>query len=144
MKTKLLSIVGLMWLAACGTSPTSPTADGPQAAAPAATATGPAIQADHLTPSELTEHGWTCRVPPVPNRIVCMAPNQSFPVPGAPADRAPSFSILVFDGTGTFIGTQVAIRTDLYQGQLCESTGQSYIFRPVIGYYECLHTRGRA
>jgi len=141
MKTKLLSIVGLIWIAACGGTPTSPTADNSQAAAPAPAA-GSAIQSDHLTPSELTKRGWTCRVPPVPNRIVCVAPNQSFPVPGAPEDRAPSFTLLAFDGAGVFLGTQVAIRTDLYQGQLCESSGAPYIFRPVIGYYECLHTKG--
>ena len=26
--------------------------------------------------------------------------------------------------------------------QVCESTGAPYISRPVIGYYECLHTVG--
>lgn len=31
-----------------------------------------------------------------------------------------------------------AIRADLYRGQTCAFTGQLFVFRPIIGYYECL------
>jgi hypothetical protein len=51
--------------------------------------------------------------------------------------------VLVFQDTGAFIGTQIGIRADLYQGQICGATGEPYIFRPPIGYYECLHPAGR-
>lgn len=97
-----------------------------------------------LSPTELETRGWTCFPPPVPNRIVCSRPNQGFPTVGdpPPADRPASFTFLVFDGNGRFTGTEVLIRTDLYAGQRCESTGQPYVFVPVIGYYECVHTVG--
>jgi hypothetical protein len=97
------------------------------------------------TPADLTARGWQCRVPPpYPDRIVCVAPNQSFPSPAVPVDqRAPTFTVLVFQDTGAFIGTQIGIRADLYQGQICGATGAPYIFRPPIGYYECLHPAGR-
>ena len=97
-----------------------------------------------LSPTDLENRGWACFPPPVPNRIVCSRPNQGFPTVGnpPPADRPASFTFLVFDGNGRFTGTEVLIRTDLYAGQLCESTGQPYVFVPVIGYNECVHTVG--
>ena len=101
--------------------------------------------AARLNPTELETHGWTCFRPPVPNRIVCSRPNQGRPTVGDPPpdDRPATFTFLVFDGTGLFVGTELLIRTDLYRGQLCESTGQEYDFRLAIGYYECVHTVGR-
>jgi hypothetical protein len=80
----------------------------------------------------------------VPNRIVCSRPNQGFPAIGnpPPEDRPATFTFWLFDGTGAFTGTELLIRTDLYKGQLCESTGALYDFRPAIGYYECVHTPG--
>jgi len=97
-----------------------------------------------LSPTDLENRGWICFAPPVPNRIVCSRPNQGFPTVGTPppADRPATFTFLVFDGNGRFVGTEVLIRTDLYEGQLCESTRQPYVFVPVIGYYECVHTAG--
>jgi hypothetical protein len=51
---------------------------------------------------------------------------------------------------GAYAGTILLIRPDLYNGQICEppdepgdSPGEPYIYRPVIGYYECLHTTGQ-
>ena len=41
-----------------------------------------------------------------------------------------------------YVGTELLLRTDLYNGQLCESTGEKYSFVEVIGYYECIHTTG--
>lgn len=123
-------------------SPAAPdaAAHGPSAVDPAALAA-----ASRLTPEDLTARGWTCFAPPVPNRIVCSRPNQGFPTVGdpPPADRPASFTFLVFDGAGRFVGTETLIRTDLYNGQLCESTGEPYVFVPVIGYYECVHTTGQ-
>jgi hypothetical protein len=96
------------------------------------------------TPAELTARGWTCVTPPTPNRIACSHPNQGFPVFGnpPPADRPAGYSIWLFDGAGNFLGIEKLIRTDLYNGQPCESTGQAWVFRSAVGYYACLRTTG--
>jgi hypothetical protein len=98
----------------------------------------------HLNPTDLEMRGWTCFQPPVPNRIVCSRPHQGRPEVGNPPpdDRPATFTFLVFDGSGVFMGTELLIRTDLYKGQLCESTRQPYILRGVIGYYECVRAVG--
>lgn len=92
----------------------------------------------------LVERGWSCRQPPIPNRIVCSTPDQGFPVAGnpPPADRPSTFSFLAFDGEGRFIGPQLLIRSDLYHGQRCGPSEEPYILRPPIGYYECVHVGG--
>lgn len=99
--------------------------------------------AGHLSPAILTDRGWAC-FEPIPNRIVCSHPNQGFPALGdpPPADRPASFSFFIFDSTDRFVGTELLLRTDLYKGQLCESTGETYDLVSVIGYYECIHTVG--
>jgi hypothetical protein len=133
-------------VAGCGRSPTSP----PAPLAPTRTAgsvagtTAQLASAEHLNPTELQARGWICFRPPVANRIVCGRPNQGRPTIGNPPpdDRPATFTFLVFDGGGLFVGTELLIRTDLYNGQLCESTGQPFIFRALIGYYECVRTIG--
>jgi hypothetical protein len=60
------------------------------------------------------------------------------PGPPPPADRPPTFTLLVFDN-GVFIATDLLIRSDLYNGQECRATGAPYRFIARIGYYECLH-----
>ena len=125
----------------CSGTPTEPTS-----AALAGTPTGGIeVLSTGVTPADLVDRGWECRVPPpFPDRLVCRAPNQSFPNPAVPADqRPPTFNLLVFQNTGAFIGTLTGIRADLYRGQICGPTGDPYIFRPPIGYYECLHPAGR-
>jgi hypothetical protein len=101
--------------------------------------------AGRITPGDLTDRGWTCFTAPVPNRIVCSRPNQGFPTVGSPPpeDRPATFTFFVFDGAGIFVGPEFLIRTDLYKGQVCESTGEPYVFVPVIGYYECVHPASR-
>jgi hypothetical protein len=135
----------------CGAAPTQPAATA--SAAPTVSSAGaiPGIPAAvtqavaaRLNPTQLAERGWTCRVPPpTPDRIVCSHPNQALPSPFTPVvDRPSVFTVLVFDTAGAFLGTQIGMREDLYNGQVCESTGGPYIYRPAIGYYECLHTVG--
>jgi hypothetical protein len=87
------------------------------------------------------EQGWNCRQPPIPNRVVCSHPNQGFPTAGnpPPPDRPPTFTLLAFDGAGTFIATQLLIRSDLYNGQRCGPSDDPFTLRPPIGYYECVH-----
>jgi|RhiMetdeSRZDD1v2_1073273.scaffolds.fasta_scaffold35452_4 hypothetical protein len=163
MQTSLSGVLlAAVIVSGCGSSPTSPTS--PQTATPAIPAgaavgiaganharphvaiitTAQLASTAHLNPTELETHGWTCFRPPVPNRIVCGRPNQGRPTVGNPPpdDRPETFTFLVFEGSGLFVGTELLIRTDLYNGQLCESTGQPYIFRALIGYYECVRTIG--
>jgi hypothetical protein len=128
-------------IAGCA-GPAQPSADGTTASNVALTAkefTG------QPTPDELKARGWTCVVPPTPNRIACSHPNQGFPVLGnpPPADRPAGYSIWLFDGAGNFLGIEKLIRTDLYNGQPCESTGLDWQFRSLVGYYVCLITTGK-
>ena len=58
-----------------------------------------------------------------------------------PLDRPASIALRMFDN-GVFAGTSVLIRSDLYGGQTCGSTGAPYTFIGRIGYYDCLHQQG--
>lgn len=102
----------------------------------------PASQAFHLSPDDFAARGWECRPSPLPGRVVCSHPHQGFPVVPPPADRPPSYTLKAWEN-GVYVGTITLMRTDLYQGQPCDGTGQPYDFRPVIGYYECLHRVGK-
>ena len=100
--------------------------------------------AAHVSPADLIANGWSCRTTPTGDRIICSHPNQGFPVFGVPppADRPASFTFLTFGLSGNFIGTEILIRSDLYNGQRCESTDLPYVLRAAVGYYECIHTVG--
>jgi hypothetical protein len=63
------------------------------------------------------------------------------PGPPPPDDRPATYTLLVFDN-GVFAGTDLLIRSDLYNNQPCRSTGGPYRFNPRIGYYECVHPSG--
>ena len=100
-------------------------------------------QSADLSPADLTARGWDCRpAPTIPNRVTCIHPNAVHPVlfpgPPPPPDRPAAITLLVFD-SDSFTGTDILIRSDLYNGQTCASTGQAYRFIARIGYYECLH-----
>jgi hypothetical protein len=66
------------------------------------------------------------------------APPGVLPGPPPPADRPASINLFVFEN-GVFVGISVLIRSDLYNGQPCSSTGNAYTFIARIGYYECRH-----
>jgi hypothetical protein len=91
-----------------------------------------------VTRQQLEAHGWTCFVPPtVPDTVVCFDPGRGRPFPGNP-DPRPSYSLLAFSASsGEFLFTVHVIRADLYSGQPCGD--EPYIFRALIGYWECLH-----
>ncbi len=96
-------------------------------------------QAFGLTPAELIERGWSCRITPV-GTTACSPPGRGLPVFGAPEDRPPSYLVHVFDtGTTEYLGFSRMIRTDLYQGETCPATGAAYTSLPHIGYYECFN-----
>jgi hypothetical protein len=136
-----------------GGSPVHPSAPPTRSVAPATetspappTAAVPLSAAAALTPANLTERGWTCFQPPVqPVRTICSHPNQGLPVVGnpPPADRPATYNLWRFDENGQFVGPVFLIRTDLYNGQVCESSGESYVYVPIIGYYECVHPVSR-
>jgi hypothetical protein len=121
----------------CGRSPVAPS----KAAVPALDQTGLAVAAG-LTPTDLAARGWDCGPTPIPNTIGCSQKDRPTPGNPPPADRPASFTALLFTDGGSFIGTVILIRSDLYQGQICESTGAPYILRTFVGYYECVHTAG--
>lgn len=102
------------------------------AAAPV-NATGPSQQ-------NLENHGWTCFVPPtVPDWVVCYNAGQGRPFPGNP-DPRPSHTFLAFSSSsGEFLFTGHLLRADLYAGQPCAPGGEQFVFRGLIGYYECVH-----
>ena len=92
-----------------------------------------------LTPAELIERGWSCRVTPEGD-TACSPPGRGLPVFGAPEDRPPSYLVHLFDtATGAYRGFTRMIRTDLYEGETCPSTNGAYMELPHIGYYSCFH-----
>ena len=113
----LVAVVGLALLASL--------------AATSARAQGP-------TRENLVAHGWTC-VEFVPaNRWSCFNPGVGRPFPGNP-DPAPSYNFVGLDlATGDFLYTGHLIRQDLYRGQSCAPGGDAFVFRALIGYYECV------
>jgi hypothetical protein len=95
-----------------------------------------------LTPAQLIERGWSCRVTPE-GTTACSPPGRGLPVFGAPADRPPSYLVHVFDTTTSeYLGFTRMIRSDLYEGQSCTSTGAAYEYLPHIGYYACFNPAG--
>jgi hypothetical protein len=94
--------------------------------------------AEGVTPAQLTNAGWTCFVPPpFPDRIVCGNPGLGLPPVPPVADGRPAYTILLFNRDGSFRGTELLIRPDLYHGQPCPHS--AWVFNPRIGYYECRH-----
>ncbi len=111
-------------------------------------ATGPTAmpaEAQGVTPPQLTAAGWTC-IPPLlyPTLILCFPPGVGLPpLPGTPgfADRSPSYENLVFDrATGAFLGTQHALRPDIYeQGKppCPQQPGGEYVYNPRNDLWIC-------
>lgn len=102
------------------------------AAAPAL-AKGPSLD-------QLSSRGWTCFVPPtVPDWIVCYNAGLGRPLIGN-TDPAPTYTFLAFSSSSEeFLFTGHLIRADLYANQPCAPGGRPYVFRALIGYYECVH-----
>lgn len=132
-------------VAACQ-SPTRPTAiaanDPVAMGAPGPSQSQPVAQAAGLRPEDFVARGWACRpVPSNPAWTQCSRPHQGFPVIPPPDDRPATYNFLLWDGAD-FLGQVLLIRSDLYRGQICQSTGQPYRFLALVGYYECLHPAG--
>jgi hypothetical protein len=114
------------------------------AGAPAAPAT-----AGGPTPAQLTSAGWTCIQPLLfPTQMLCFPPGLGLPpLPGTPgfADRLPSYELLVFDfATGAFLGTQHALRPDIYEQGTppCpQQPGGQYFYNPRNDLWICNRLR---
>jgi hypothetical protein len=86
----------------------------------AVSATAGTAKAEPISPGQLKAAGWTCIQPGrFPTELLCFPPGVGLPpLPGTPgfADRLPSYELLAFDrGTGAFLGTQHALRPDIYE-----------------------------
>jgi hypothetical protein len=106
----------------------------------AGTAAGP-VQANGPSLQNFDTRNWTCFVPPtVPDWVVCYNAGTGRPFPGNP-DPAPSYTFLAFtSSSGEFLFTGHLLRADLYTDQPCAPGGEPFVFRALIGYYECVHT----
>lgn len=131
--------------AACTRTPTSPApAAGPVSTAMEPAAAGSSSQGTNQTWQEFAARGWNCRTPNNGPVTVCSPPNQPLPIvaiPPAepPADR-PQALLLKRWRDGVFDANVLLIRPEIYNGQLCGSTGQAYSYIAVLGYFECAHT----
>jgi len=117
-------------------SPTAPTGAG--AGALKNVATG---QADltGTTLERLRNANWDCQQRG-PTFISCAPPGIGLPpIPSLGENGRPVYELAVFGLDGTPIGTAHFLRADLYRGQACAFTGQPFVFREIIGYYECFN-----
>lgn len=89
------------------------------------------------TLDHLLRANWDCQQR-VPGRIACAPPGIGLPpIPPLGEAGRPVHRVAVFTLDGTPIGTAHFLRADLYHGQTCAFTGQPFVFRALIGYYEC-------
>ena len=94
-----------------------------------------ALQASTL--ESLQNANWDCQQR-VPGRIACAPPGIGLPpIPSLGQNGRPVHKVFVFAVDGTPIGSATFLRPDLYHGQTCVFTGQPFVLRPIIGYYEC-------
>ena len=102
-----------------------------------------------VTPEQLREAGWACRIPQGdPTRLICAAPGRALPpFPGTPdfADRAPSYEALIFAlATGEFIGTQHLLRPDVYlrgTPPCPQLPSGEYFYVPGIDLWACVRLK---
>jgi hypothetical protein len=88
----------------------------------------------------LRSAGWDCQQRG-PASIACAPPGIGLPpIPSLGESGRPVYELAVFTLDGTPVGTAHFVRADLYHGQTCAFTGQPFVFRALIGYYECFRT----
>jgi hypothetical protein len=111
----------------------------------AAGSTAVPADAEAVTPTQLTAAGWTCIQPVLyPTLMLCFSPGVGLPpLTGTPgfADRLPSYENLAFDfATGAFLGTQHALRPDIYEQGTppCpQQPGGEYTYNPRNDLWIC-------
>lgn len=100
---------------------------------------GPGMAEGGPSPEQLAEQGWTCVHPPVPGiGTACFNPGLGRPPIPPVADGRPSYTGMLWEPSGDFLGHSHLIRPDLYAGQPCEPNGGPYSLNPRLGYYECV------
>jgi hypothetical protein len=87
----------------------------------------------------LRNAGWDCQPRGALGTISCAPPGIGLPpIPPLGEAGRPVYQLAVFQPDGTPFGTAHFLRADLYHGQTCAFTGQPFVLRAIIGYYECL------
>jgi hypothetical protein len=110
--------------------------DGPDATGPL-TASQAELQGTTL--DRLRSANWDCQQRG-PSFISCAPPGIGLPpIPSLGENGRPEYQLAVFALDGTPIGSAHFLLADLYQGQTCAFTGQPFVFRAIIGYYECFN-----
>ena len=134
LRTALGSVFPLVAASAACSSPTA-TAD-------TGTDPGPALSQSELqgrSLESLRNAKWDCQQRG-PTFISCAPPGIGLPpIPSLGDDGSPAYQIAVFALDGTPFGTAHFVRADLYNGRTCAFTGEPYVFRAIIGYYECFN-----
>lgn len=134
-RAMLRLVPALALIAAACSGSSSPTA--PTYPALLANVTTARVELQSATLESLQNANWDCQQR-VPGLISCAPPGIGLaPIPPLGENGRPVHRILVFTLDGTPFGSAFFIRPDLYHGQTCEFTGQPFVFRPIIGYYEC-------
>jgi hypothetical protein len=86
----------------------------------------------------LRSAGWDCQQRGAVPIIACAPPGIGLPpIPPLGENGRPVYELAIFTLDGTPLGTTHFVRADLYQGQTCAFTGEAFVFRALIGYYEC-------
>jgi hypothetical protein len=134
--TRLVTLLALIAAACSDSSPPTAPADADALASLAAVQT--TLQGAPL--ERLQNANWDCQQR-VPGRIVCAPPGMGLPpIPPLGQNGRPVHKVFVFALDGTPMGSATFLRSDLYHGQTCVFTEQPFVFRPIIGYYECFRT----
>jgi hypothetical protein len=94
-------------------------------------------QLQGTTLDRLRSANWDCQQRG-PTFISCAPPGLGLPpIPPLGVDGRPVYELAVFALDGTPVGSAHFLRADLYHGQTCAFTGQPFVLRAIIGYYEC-------
>ena len=133
------AVVAAALAAACSQTPTNPAAPSVSAMAGATIAAGGTKQSWQ----DFAARGWNCRTPNNGPVTVCSPPNQPLPVvalpPAVPPDDRPETVLLKRWRDGVFDANVLLVRPEIYNGQICASTGAAYSYIGVLGYFECAH-----
>lgn len=134
--------------AACSQLPTNPSTTAVRPMTTASIETDAAFNAQNGGQSwqDFQARGWNCRTPNNGPVTVCSPPNQPLPTiaipPAQPPDDRPQTVTLKRWRNGEFEANVLLMRPEIYNGQICEPTGQQFSYIVVLGYFECAHIVG--
>ena len=131
-----VAVAGVLFLALALDACSSPTAVADRDALAKVSPGQAARQGTAL--EQLRDAGWDCQQRG-PTFISCAPPGIGLPpIPPLGAEGRPVYELSVFGLDGTPFGTAHFVRADLYNGRTCAFTGEPFVLRDIIGYYECL------